>query len=208
MIFTNTRLRLLFVVGLLCILLYLLFNQRQEKNYILNLVQLERNITIEPFAENGTKLSDSENQLEQNPSLLLPSNLSAAVPDPDDKKSKGKDAYEDSKLHAYYNPGGYYMFKKEEIEKVFGDELSKFPKLQLASGEESDSSWLSRFMVPLLWQTVKNQYDELGQMTTSISDIKSMLRSSNVKMIKINEELKKVGVGDMGKKRTEEFEFN
>ena len=147
-------------------------------------------------------LTDSELPLERNPEYLLPSNDTATIPE-GGGSAKGKDLYKDAKINAYVTDDGKFTFKRSEIEKGFSDQLSKFPK----NPEESEEAYLSRFMIPILWQTTKNQYDSFSKLTSSILEIKQNLRAANIKMVEINQEIDKIGDNNISKKRTEAFDF-
>ena len=62
-------------------------------------------------------------------------------------------------------------------------------------------------MIPILWQTTKNQYDSFSKLTSSILEIKQNLRAANIKMVEINQEIDKIGDNNISKKRTEDFDF-
>jgi len=160
-----------------------------------------RVLTRESFFQD-VFLTDSEMPLEKNPEYLLPSNNTSTVPQSGGSK-EGEDLYKNDKIHSYVMGNGKISFKRGEIEKVFSEQLSKFPREE----NESEESYLSRFMVPILWQTTKNQFECFSQLSSSIEQIKTDLRSANIKMVKINKEVEKIGDDDIAKKRSEEFDL-
>jgi hypothetical protein len=160
-----------------------------------------RDLSLEPFFQE-IYLTDSEMPLEKNPEYLLPSNNTSTVPQSGGSK-EGVDLYKNDKIHSYVKGDGKISFKRSEIANVFSDQLSKFPREE----NESEESYLSRFMVPILWQTTKNQFDSFFQLSSSIEQIKTDLRSANIKMVSINNEVEKIGDDDIAKKRSEDFDF-
>lgn len=147
-------------------------------------------------------LTDSELPLEKNPEYLLPSNNTATIPESGGSK-EGKDLYKDEKINAYVTGSGKLAFKSAEIKKTFSDQLSKFPRNE----GESEESYLSRFMVPILWQTTKNQFESFSKLASSIEEIKQNLRAANIKMVSINNEIEKIGDKNIAKQRAEDFDF-
>lgn len=161
----------------------------------------QRILTREAFFQD-VYLTDSELPLEKNPEYLLPSNNTSTVPQSGGSK-EGEDLYKDDKIHSYVKGNGKIAFKLSEIEKVFSEQLAKFPREK----NESEDSYLSRFMVPILWQTIKNQFESFSQLSSSIAEIKRDLRSANIRMVKINKEVEKIGDDEIAKTRSEDFDF-
>ena len=162
---------------------------------------LLKNSRVEPFYQD-VYLTDSELPLERNPEYLLPSNNTVTVPQPGGS-NQGADLYKDDKIKSYVTSTGSITFKRSEIEKGFSDQLAKFPK----QPDESEESYLSRFMVPILWQATKNQFASFSELDASIQKIKTELRTANVSMVSINKEVSGLGEAAINSKRAEDFDF-
>ena len=161
------------------------------------------------------KLNNSDSEIEKNPSLLLPTNDKISFIHPDDREDKEPtDIYKDSKIYAYHTTEGGYSFNKNEIEKNFKNELGKYLESSATGESENEgkkikeSDKISQFMVPILWQTINQMYNDVGGMRKTIDDIKIMLRSANVRMIEMNKDISGLTDGNIDKKRTEDFDFN
>ena len=181
----NTYLGIIFFIVLLLLYLY-------KTKYV--------NVLQEPFIQ-VEKLSNSEMLLEKNPEYLLPSNNTITDPSSND----GEDLYKDKKINTYITIDGNIIFKKSEVEQVFKDQLKT--TLLGNQQEKTDDSMIARFMVPLLWQITKNQFNEFSNLASEIQTLERDLHSANKQLINVNEVVREIGEDSIDQKRKNDFDF-
>ena len=79
-------------------------------------------------------------------------------------------------------------FKRDEIEKIYGEQLNRFKKKPKEPYEQPEYG-VAKFMVPITWKVMANQYGQLKRLVQDVENIKKGLDDANITLHEIENEV-------------------